>query len=60
MIIFNDTVLTKFMWLYAVMPYLGAILAGLMFISHNSQDANDRKRKGLPPTALQKRRENYR
>jgi hypothetical protein len=42
-----------------VIPYLGAVLAALLYMYHNSQESSDRRDKGLPPTAFKKRREDY-
>ena len=54
-----STDFAKFIWLYAVIPYLGAVLAALLYIYHNAQESSDRKDKGLPPTAFRKRREDH-
>jgi phosphate/sulfate permease len=47
------------MFLYIVIPFLGAILAAVLYIYHNSLEKEDRSERRLPPTDLQKRRENH-
>ena len=47
------------MFLYIVIPFLGAILAAVLYIYHNSLEKEDRSERRLPPTDLQKRREDH-
>ena len=47
------------MFLYIVMPFLGAIIAAVLYIYHNSLEKEDRRDRHLPPTDLQKRREEH-
>jgi len=51
--------LAKFMFLYIVIPFLGAIIAAVLYIYHSSLEKEDRSDRRLPPTDLQKRREEH-
>jgi hypothetical protein len=47
------------MWLYAVMPFFGAVFAALLYLWHNALETDDRKDKKLPPSEYRKRREEH-
>jgi len=54
-ILLNST-FAKYIWLYTVIPFVGAIIAALMYIYHNALEADDRRDKRLPPSEYQKSR----
>jgi hypothetical protein len=44
----------KYMWVYIVMPFLGASLAAVLYFFHASEEDKDRKAKGLESSEYMK------
>jgi hypothetical protein len=40
----------KFMWVYIVMPFIGAAIAAGAYLGHVAIESDDRKAKGLEPS----------
>jgi hypothetical protein len=44
----------KYMWVYILMPFLGAALAAVLYFFHASEEDKDRKAKGLESSEYMK------